>query len=97
VVVHAQQLALAQAERTHDFATGHQAVFGPPQAVLAEPEKHRGELLKRFSDHALELSRAAPGHGNASLVGACSIPGPVVQRPVSDEEVALSLDVTCGR
>lgn len=69
--------------------------FGNPEAVVAQPEAHRTELLRRVVTRVRELA-AAMGSPEAPLhVVDCSAPGPVEQSPVSLEEVGLSLPVHC--
>lgn len=69
--------------------------FGTPEALVAQPEAHRAELLRRFAARVRELASAV-GSPEAPLhVVDCSAPGPVEQSPVSLEEVGLSLPVHC--
>lgn len=69
--------------------------FGNHEALVAQPEAHRAELLRRFVTRVRELA-AAVGSPEAPLhVVDCSAPGPVEQSPVSLEEVGLSLPVHC--
>jgi hypothetical protein len=69
--------------------------FGAVEALVARPEAHREELLRRFVARVRELAAAA-GSPEAPLRAVdCSVPGPVEQTPVSLEEVGLSLNVAC--
>jgi hypothetical protein len=69
--------------------------FGAVEALVAKPEAHREELLRRFVARVRELAAAA-GSPEAPLRAVdCSVPGPVEQSPVSLEEVGLSLHVAC--
>jgi hypothetical protein len=69
--------------------------FGAVEALVAKPEAHREELLRRFVTRVRELAAAA-GSPEAPLRAVdCSVPGPVEQSPVSLEEVGLSLHVAC--
>lgn len=69
------------------------ARFGPPVPRVAQPEEHRAELLRRLGDRLTEFqSTLAPSQVKLRPIE-CTPPGPVEQRPVSLEEVALSLGV----
>ncbi len=69
--------------------------FSPVQALVAQPESHRVELLRRFVSRVRELT-ATVGSAEAPLhVVDCSPPGPVEQTPLSLEEVALALPILC--
>lgn len=69
--------------------------FGNYEALVAQPEAHRAELLRRFAERMRELATTV-GSPEAPLhVVDCSAPGPVEQSPVSLEEVGLSLPVHC--
>jgi hypothetical protein len=65
--------------------------FSTPVALLAEPEQHRAELLRRFVSRVQEFSAAASAAEAPLRVVDCTAPGSVVQTPISLEEVALSL------
>ena len=68
--------------------------FGTPSALVAEPELHRTELLRRFVARVQEFSLAASASEAPLGVVDCTVPGPVVQAPISLEAVALSLQFT---
>ncbi|WNG40749.1 hypothetical protein F0U61_48950 [Archangium violaceum] len=69
--------------------------FGNVEALVAQPEAHRTELLRRSVTRARELASTV-GSPEAPLhVVDCSAPGPVEQSPASLEEVGLSLHVHC--
>ncbi|QRN98411.1 hypothetical protein JRI60_04960 [Archangium violaceum] len=69
--------------------------FGSMEALVAQPEAHRAELLRRFVARARELATAAGSPEAPLQVVDCSLPGPVEQSPVSLEEVGLTLNVPC--
>ncbi|HYH95710.1 hypothetical protein [Hyalangium sp.] len=68
--------------------------FGSASALIAEPEHHRGELLRRFVSRVQEFSAAASAQGAPLRVVDCTAPGPVIQAPISLEAVSLSLQFT---
>jgi hypothetical protein len=65
--------------------------FGTPRALVAEPELHRAELLRRFVARVQEFSAAASTTEAPLRVVDCTAPGPVIQTPISLEAVGLSL------
>jgi hypothetical protein len=69
--------------------------FGSVEALVAQPEAHRAELLRRFVARVRELATAAGSPEAPLQVVDCSTPGPVEQSPVSLEEVGLTLTVLC--
>jgi hypothetical protein len=68
--------------------------FGSTTALIAEPEMHRAELLRRFVARVQEFSAAASASEAPLRVVDATVPGPVVQTPISLEAVALSLQFT---
>ncbi|PTL83101.1 hypothetical protein [Vitiosangium sp. GDMCC 1.1324] len=69
--------------------------FGSVEALVAQPESHRAELLRRVVTRVRELATTV-GSAEAPLhVVDCSAPGLVEQSPVSLEEVGLTLNVYC--
>ncbi len=68
----------------------------PPEAVLKNPEAHRGELLAQWLKRSRELAEAAQSQ-KAPLVFTHCEPAPRVSvTPISLEEVGLSLPLSCG-
>jgi hypothetical protein len=65
--------------------------FGIPSALIAEPEQHRAELLRRFVSRVQEFSAAASAPDAPLRVVDCTAPGPVIQNAISLEAVSLSL------
>ncbi|MFL5350038.1 MAG: hypothetical protein ACJ8AT_35115 [Hyalangium sp.] len=65
--------------------------FTPPTALVAEPEQHRAELLRRFVSRVQEFSAVASTAEAPLRVVDCTAPGPVIQTPISIESVGLSL------
>lgn len=71
------------------------AGFGPPAAIVADPERHRGALVERWFAHVGDLAAHARARGLApSLVlERFTAPGAITQRPLSLVEVELQLDL----
>ncbi|MEZ4381471.1 MAG: hypothetical protein R3A79_08980 [Nannocystaceae bacterium] len=69
------------------------AAFGPPAAVVRDPEAFRAELIDRWLERIQELSRRAAASGVCAGLSlrACDVPGAVKQHPRSLEEVSLEL------
>lgn len=65
--------------------------FGTASALVADPEKHRAELLRRFIARVQEFSAVASTAEAPLRVVDCTAPGPVIQSPISLEAVGLSL------
>jgi hypothetical protein len=65
--------------------------FDAPSALVANPELHRAELLRRFMARVQEFSAAASTAEAPLRVVDCTAPGPVIQSPISLEAVGLSL------
>lgn len=70
------------------------ARFGPPVPRVAQPEEHRAELLRRLGARLVEFQGTLAPAQVPLRPTECIPPGPVEQRPVSLEEVALSLGIT---
>lgn len=68
--------------------------FSTPSALVAEPEQHRAELIRRFVARVQEFSAAASNPEAPLRVVDCTAPGPVIQTPISIESVGLSLQFT---
>jgi len=82
----------AAAEKT---GTGPRASFCAPRAQVRDPEARRAELVKRWVERARDfMSQAQSAQAPLQIVG-CAPPGEVTQRPVSVDEVVLSLAVSC--
>jgi hypothetical protein len=65
--------------------------FQQPVALVREPERHRGEVLRRWVTRCNELAAAAQSERFPLQVTACEPPGEVTQTAVSVEEVRLSI------
>lgn len=69
--------------------------FGAVEPLVARPEEHRAELLRRLVTRARELAASVSSPEAPLHVVDCSAPGLVEQSPISIEEVGLSLNVQC--
>lgn len=94
-VITAQRLAHAIVEEGLGPEGKVKASFSAPSASIAEPEVYRAELVKLWSTRVHSFATAAERSGAPLAVVDCRPPGPVVQRVVSLEEVALSIDLAC--
>jgi len=68
--------------------------FGAVQALVALPEAHREELLRRFAARVQEVAAMGSAHAPLSVVE-CSLAGAVEQTPHSLEHVGLALPIAC--
>lgn len=71
------------------------ASFGVPVALVRDPEQQRGALIERWFARARPLQAQAQASGlvGGSFVRECAAPGPVMQHPISLEEVELRLEI----
>ena len=65
--------------------------LGPAQLTMADPEKHRKELLEAISDDLGALRTAMRGAGTTSING---LERPVLVRQIDDRNVELFIDYT---
>lgn len=93
VIVQATR-ALTTAAR-HDETTQRAASFETPRAVVAKPEAHRAELLKRWIARVKEFTAAAEAERAPLFVRDCTPPRAIQQSQISFDEVSLTLDVSC--
>jgi hypothetical protein len=71
------------------------ATFTAPQAQLREPEAYRGKLMEQWVKRARAFADAAQSPAAPLQITDCTAPAEVAQRSISNEEVALSLAITC--
>ncbi len=71
------------------------AGFGPPAAIVADPERHRPALVERWLAHVGDLAAQARARGLAPalVLERFTAPGAITQRPLSLIEVELQLDL----
>lgn len=89
-VGHQTQAAMAAAKDS-----GLSFTFYEPSAQVKDPEAHRADLMKRWVARSRSLVSEAQHEGAPLQLVGCTPPGRVEQRPVTLEEVALTLTVTC--
>lgn len=71
------------------------ASFSPAQPQVKEPEAYRARLVDQWVKRAWIFTDAAQSPAAPLAINDCATPGEIAQRSVSDEEVALSLSITC--
>lgn len=69
--------------------------FSSAQPQVKEPEAYRVRLVDQWVKRARIFTDAAQSSAAPLLITDCATPGEIAQRSVSDEEVALSLAITC--
>jgi hypothetical protein len=65
--------------------------FAAPVALVRDPERYRGEILSAWSTRTKELAAAAKEAGLTVAPLDAATPGPVVQHPLSLDQVELRL------
>ncbi len=71
------------------------ASFGVPNPGVANPEAHREELVRVWTERVHAFAKAAQSGAAPLAVTDCNPPVLVTQRPLSIEQVALSLPFNC--
>ncbi len=71
------------------------ASFSSAQAQVKEPEAYRARLVDQWVKRARIFTDAAQSPAAPLLITDCATPGEIAQRSVSNEEVALSLSISC--
>jgi hypothetical protein len=69
--------------------------FDQPQILVKDPEVHRAKLTERWIKRARDLAAAAQDPAAPLHLMDCAPPAQIEQRPISLEEIALTLAVTC--
>lgn len=69
--------------------------FDEPQILVKDPEIHRAKLTERWIKRARDLAAAAQDAAAPLHLVGCGPPAQIEQRPISLEEIALSLAVSC--
>jgi hypothetical protein len=88
-----EKLARDVEAATREGKPGYFASFGQLQPRVRDAEAHRAALLKVWAGHVRELVDAAGGQ--QLQFSLCEAPGRVAQRAVSQEEIELSLEISC--
>lgn len=66
--------------------------FEPPNMRVTDVEAHRGKLTKQWVERARAFADAT---GSGLVLVDCQAPGEIAQRSISNEEVGLTLSVSC--
>lgn len=69
--------------------------FDEPQITLKDPEVHRAKLVERWAARARAFGDAVQAAAAPLYMLDCAPPAPIELRPISLEEVGLSLSVSC--
>lgn len=69
--------------------------FDEPQILVRDPEIHRAKLTERWVKRARDLAAAAQDPAAPLHLVGCASPAEIEQRPISLEEIALTLAVSC--
>ena len=69
--------------------------FSPAQPQVKEPEAYRSRLVDQWVKRARLFTDAAQSSAAPLQITDCATPGEIAQHSVSNEEVALSLSITC--
>jgi hypothetical protein len=69
--------------------------FEMPNLRVADPEMHRAKLTKQWVERARAFATAAQSTTTPLNLVDCHAPGDIAQRPISTEEVGLTLAVSC--
>lgn len=72
-----------------------QVSFSPAQPQVKDPEAYRSRLVDQWAKRARLFIDSAQSSAAPLLITDCATPGEIAQRSVSNEEVALSLSITC--
>jgi hypothetical protein len=71
------------------------ASFSGVQPQVKEPEAYRARLVDQWVKRARVFTDTAQSSAAPLLITDCAAPGEIAQRSISNEEVALSLSITC--
>lgn len=69
--------------------------FENPYMRVVDPEVHRPKLTKQWVERARAFADAAQSTSTPLALVDCAAPGEIAQRSISNEEVGLSLSVSC--
>jgi hypothetical protein len=87
--------AFTAAECDARAATPVHASFEAPRMQVASPDAFRAKLTEAWVRQAREFASAAHAGDVALVLDDCAPPGEITERAISNEEVGLSLTVTC--
>ncbi len=90
--------ALREQLTTHSLGSNDTLMrsFSEPRALLRDPEPYRAELLTRWVAKRKQFAREAKSADLAVAVDACHPPADIVVKPLSLEEIELTLPITCA-
>jgi hypothetical protein len=96
------RLLAAIAQVTKGFAEAARAAkerrganFQAPRVAVKDPEAYRAKLSERWVERARAFAAAAQAGAAPLHLLDCAPPGEIEQRPISLEEIGLSLAVSC--
>lgn len=69
--------------------------FEQPNMRVTDPEAFRAKLTKQWVERAKAFADAAQTATTPLALVDCAAPGEIAQRPISNEEVGLTLSVSC--
>jgi hypothetical protein len=69
--------------------------FEQPNMRVTDPEVHRAKLTKQWVERAKAFGEAAQSSTTPLALVDCVAPGEITQRHISNEEVGLTLAVSC--
>jgi hypothetical protein len=87
--------AIAKKEIDAHANTSAKVSFEAPRMQVGNAEMHRAKLTKQWVERARAFGDAAQTGGAPLMLLDCSTPGEITQRPISTEEVGLTLTVSC--
>lgn len=90
--------ALREQLTTHSLGSSDTLTrsFSEPRALLRDPEPYRAELLTRWAAKRKQFAREAKNADLAVAVDACHPPADIIVKPLSLEEIELTLPITCA-
>jgi hypothetical protein len=91
----AKLLQVARASATEAEKQNLRFSFEQPAPALRDAEAHRAALLKRWAERTRTFALSTQSEGAPLAPVECTPPGEVQQKPLSLEEVALTLPVSC--
>ncbi|MBJ6763623.1 hypothetical protein JGU66_22870 [Myxococcaceae bacterium JPH2] len=91
----ARLLQVSKTTASESEKQGVRLFFNAPEASLRDADAHRADLLRRWVERTRAFTLSAQSEVAALGPVDCSAPEAVQQRPVSLEEVALTLPVNC--
>ncbi|RJS15794.1 hypothetical protein DRW03_32445 [Corallococcus sp. H22C18031201] len=91
----ARLIQVAKTTAAESEKQGVRLYFSAPEPSLRDADAHRADLLRRWVERTRSFTLSAQSEAAPMGPVECSTPEAVQQRPVSLEEVALTLPVSC--